>query len=62
MSGPSLNSGLGPQGPPQQAGQQQRAQAIQLHVYRIIQQQQQIPQGWQTMVGIQQRSINAFHL
>lgn len=58
MSGP----GLGPQGLQQQAGQQRGSAQIQHHVYRMIQQQQQIPQGWQTMVGIQQRALNAYQL
>lgn len=63
MSGPGLGSGLGPQGPPQQAGQQRPVHnQIQQHVFRMIQQQQQVPQGWQTMVGVSQRAINAYQL
>lgn len=51
MKGPSP----GLQGNQQQAGQQQNMK-VQQHIFRMLQQQQP-PQGWQTAVPLQQRTM-----
>ena len=58
---------VGPQGMPQQAGLQRPnnpSQAAQARIYQLIHhnQQQYLPQGWQTTLPIQQRAANVYQM
>ena len=58
---------VGPLGMPQQAGLQRPANhmhAAQTRIFQLIQhnQQQYLPQGWQTTLPVQQRATNVFQM